>query len=367
MVNGARKEGKLLLEKFSGITYSTPMKPIFHPHLVNGPLGDPLLYVDMKFFGRGILFDLGSCQALTSRNLLKISHIFVSHTHMDHFIGFDRLLRVLLGRPKSIALYGPRHFIDQVVHKISAYTWNLVENYDGMLEFWVHEVSPDRMERVCLRSVTGFKIEGAREVGPFDGILYEEGPFRVRGAFLDHKIPCLGFALEERFHIHVLKTELERWGFAKGPWLKGLKEAVWKGEPRDFLVPAVLITETGEETTFFPLGTLKDRILKITSGQKIAYIPDTVLNGETEKTIMSLAENADSLFIETPFMASDRERAEKKYHLTAEQAGILAAKAGVKRLFPFHISPKYSTHPEKVMEEAQAAFRRLTEEKKGSK
>jgi len=342
------------------------MKPIFHPHLVNGPLGDPLLYIDMKFFGRAILFDLGNCQALTSRNLLKISHIFISHTHMDHFIGFDRLLRVLLGRPKSVALFGPRHFIDQVVNKISAYTWNLVENYEGMLELVVHEVLPDRLEKVRLRSVTGFKIEGEREVQPFDGILYEEGPFRVRGAFLEHKIPCLAFALEERFHIHVLKTELERWGFAKGAWLKGLKEAVWRGETRDFLVPTRLKTEDGEEDTYFPLGTLKDRILKITPGQKIVYVSDTILNEQTQEVILGLAKNADSLFIEAPFMEADRQRAKKKFHLTAEEAGTLAALAGVKRLFPFHISPKYSSNPEKVLEEAYGAFRRVAGAKKGS-
>lgn len=341
------------------------MKPLFHPYLVNGPLGDPLLYVDMKFFGRAILFDLGGCHRLTSRYLLKISHIFVSHTHMDHFIGFDHLLRVLLGRPKVISLYGPMNFINQVVNKISAYTWNLVENYEEALIFLVHEVYPDRMERVRLRSSTGFRIEGEKEILPFEGILYEEGPFRVRGVFLDHKIPCLGFALEERFHIHVLKTELERWGFAKGPWLKGLKEALWRGENRDFVVSARIQTNGEEESAFIPLGTLKDRILKITPGQKIVYISDTILSEETQETILRLAKNADSLFIETSFLEADRDRARSKYHLTAEQAGTLGALAGVKRLFPFHISPKYSSNPEEVIEEAQKAFRKPVGREKG--
>jgi ribonuclease Z len=48
--------------------------------------------------------------------------VFVSHAHMDHFAGFDRLLRVTLGRDKSIALFGPAGFIDRVEHKLAGYT-----------------------------------------------------------------------------------------------------------------------------------------------------------------------------------------------------------------------------------------------------
>ncbi len=94
------------------------MNPVFHPQLVNGPLGDPALYIDMKFAQRAILFDLGEIRSLTPRKILKISHVFISHTHMDHFIGFDHLLRICLGRPKVVNLYGPPNFLDQVKNKI---------------------------------------------------------------------------------------------------------------------------------------------------------------------------------------------------------------------------------------------------------
>jgi ribonuclease Z len=49
---------------------------------------------------------------------------------MDHFSGFDHLLRVCLGRDRGVSLYGPEKFITHLEHKLAAYTWDLVENYE---------------------------------------------------------------------------------------------------------------------------------------------------------------------------------------------------------------------------------------------
>ena len=65
------------------------MRPVFHPRLVNRPFDDPGLFVPFLFDARALLFDCGENPALSSRDILKISHIFISHTHMDHFFGFD--------------------------------------------------------------------------------------------------------------------------------------------------------------------------------------------------------------------------------------------------------------------------------------
>ena len=78
------------------------MTPLMHPELINDPFGDPGVYVDFLHDRRALLLDLGDLGAMSSRKLLRVTHAFVSHTHMDHFCGFDRLLRVLLGRPKRI-------------------------------------------------------------------------------------------------------------------------------------------------------------------------------------------------------------------------------------------------------------------------
>ena len=67
-----------------------------------------------------ILLDLGDIHALPARSALRLTDIFVSHTHIDHFAGFDRLLRLFVGRPKLLRLYGPPGFIGNVEAKLAA-------------------------------------------------------------------------------------------------------------------------------------------------------------------------------------------------------------------------------------------------------
>ena len=59
---------------------------------------------------------------------------------MDHFAGFDQLLRLLLGREKAVGVYGPTGLINAVEHKLRAYTWNLIEGYGGNLTFRAKEI-----------------------------------------------------------------------------------------------------------------------------------------------------------------------------------------------------------------------------------
>ena len=121
----------------------------FDPQLVNDPFGDPGLYVDLVFERRALMFDLGDLSPLAPRKLLRVSDVFVTHRHMDHFIGFDQLLRVLLGREKVVGVFGPPGLIDAVGHKLKAYTWNLIAGYEGNLAFRVTELARRRSPHRC--------------------------------------------------------------------------------------------------------------------------------------------------------------------------------------------------------------------------
>jgi ribonuclease BN (tRNA processing enzyme) len=101
------------------------MRPLFHPSLVNGRYDDPTVYVETLFEKRSLLFDLGEVFSLSPRKIRRIDQIFVSHAHIDHFVGFDHLLRLLIGQEKSVKLFGPSGFAGRVFHTLQAYRWNL--------------------------------------------------------------------------------------------------------------------------------------------------------------------------------------------------------------------------------------------------
>lgn len=332
-----------------------PMRPNFHPWLINGPLGDPALYLSMLRRRRALLFDAGELHALSSGHLLKVTHVFLTHAHMDHIIGFDHLVRVMLRRARTIRVYGPAPLGDHLASKLGGYCWNLVEGSEKGLILEIFEVDGDRIRGRVLDSGDGFRDREGKEEGRFQGVLCREPSFQVRAALLDHGIPVLAYLLEEPRHLQVLKGSLDRFGLEPGPWLGDLKEAVLLGLPQDHPIE-VAPRQRGP----IPLGWLRDRILRERSGQKIAYVCDARDCEANRKRIVELVRGADLLYIEAAFLEEDRKRADATAHLTAWTAGRLAAEAGVSRVVPFHLSPKYAANPQRVTAEVERAFRGFT-------
>ena len=333
------------------------MRPLFHPNLINDPFGDPGLYIDCLFEKRALLFDLGDIRRLAPRKILRVSHVFVSHTHMDHFIGFDWLLRICLGRERSMHLFGPERFLEQVEHKLAAYTWNLVQNYATDFTLHVTEVHADRQaRRATFRCQNAFRREQESVFAITDGMLLDEEMFSVRALTLDHKTPCLAFALQEKSHVNIWKNRLAERGLSTGPWLRELKQAVLRGESDATPFPVWWREQGMLREQHIPLGELKAHVLQIVPGQKIAYVTDVAYHERNAARIVELARGADMLFIESTFLQQDAARAAEKFHLTARQAGLLARDSRAKNVIPFHFSPTYSGEEQRVREEVEQAF-----------
>jgi ribonuclease Z len=330
----------------------------FHPQLINDPFGDSGLYVEFMFEKRAVLFDLGDLTALSPRKLLRVSDVFVSHMHMDHFCGFDRLLRVLLGRERTVRLYGPEGVIDAVGHKLAAYTWNLVANYDTDLTLLVTEVTPIReLRRAEFHCRAGFRPEGERVESWSGDQLLDEESFCVRAAILDHAIPCLAFALEERAHVNIWKNRVEDLGLRVGPWLRELKAAILRDDPDDTPIRARWQDEGEIKEAVLPLGRLRGNVATLSDGAKIVYVVDAAPSDANIERIRELADGASILFIEAAFLHEDAERAHARHHLTARLAGDIARRAGVQRLVTMHYSPRYEGRGPELAREAEVAFR----------
>jgi ribonuclease Z len=333
------------------------MRPSFQPRLINDPFSDPGLFIPFLFEKRALMFDLGDLSALSSKDLLKITHVFVTHTHMDHFIGFDTLLRTLLGREKNLHLFGPPDFFQHVEGKLSGYAWNLVGEYENDFTLEVNEVHYDKIFTKIYRCKDHFKPKKPASSRRFFSTLLEEPSFTVKGILLDHRIPCLGLALCENFYVNIIKEGLKELDLTVGPWLNKLKEAIYqqKDFQDDFLV-TWKEKGKGSRRKRFRLGDLVNKIARISPGQKIVYITDVLGNPGNSRKIIELAKGANLLFIEAAFLDSDKEMALKKYHLTAREAGELAGKAGVRYIQLFHFSPRYINRTSDLIREAKDAF-----------
>jgi len=327
------------------------MRTAFHPYLPNGPVGDPVLWVDLPDEGHSVLLDLGDLSAIPHRKLLRVDQVIVTHTHIDHFIGFDHLLRLTLARRhRELVVRGPAGFLGHVAGKIAAYRWNLIESYPVRLR--VEEIDGERIRSVLYSGAGGMRAEALPQRA-FTGTLFTHRAYRLEAAHFDHGIPVLGVALCENEHLGVNKPRVDELGLRPGPWLHELKAAVRARADVDSPITA----ETREGGTHvLTVGRLADALLVRGRGQKLAYLGDMRHTAQNVACAVALARDADLLICESAFLHADAALAAERNHLTARQAGEIARAAGARRLATFHFSPRYTGRERELREEAAAAF-----------
>ncbi len=322
------------------------MKPGFHHKLLNGALEDPCLFVRLFYEKRAMLFDLGNISRLSAADLFKVTDVFVTHTHIDHFIGFDTLLRAVLRREAPLNVYGPSNILACIEGKLKGYAWNLIKDYPTLINVFSYN------GKTVLHSLFSAKNRFRKKTVTrrrSDGLLLESAVLKVRAAALDHGIPCLAFSLEEKLQINIDKDALARMGLAVGPWLTELKKMLRDAQSRK---KTMLVD--GKDFSINELSV----IARISRGQKISYATDVAMTAENRERLISLVRDSDIFYCEAYFLERDRERALERFHFTAKECGSIAKKAGVKKLAVMHFSPKYRECPEIVVKEAMDEFYR---------
>jgi ribonuclease Z len=324
--------------------------PFVQPRLVNEPFSDPGLLLDFRFGNRAILFDIGDLSTLSPREILRVSDVFVTHIHMDHFSGFDRLLKLSLYRDRQVQVLGPPGLVDAVEAKLRAYTWNLLDERSH--DFAI--VASDWTEKgivaeAVFRARKAFRRED-RETGKA-GLPLDDTEFAISAVILDHGIPCLAFSFREHTRVNVHKATLDALGFPVGPWLTEAKRAIRSGAAGS----AEFVPVPGKTVT---LAELLDRgALVCAPGQHIAYAADLSFDDRNVAKLCDLARGADHLFIEGGFLDEDRELAAAKKHLTAAQAGEIARQTKVEAAHQMHFSSRYLGREEDLRAEFQRHFR----------
>jgi ribonuclease Z len=251
--------------------------------------------------GERILFDCGEGtqqQLLRSIGLPDVSSVFITHFHLDHWLGLLGMIKTfdLRGRERPLTIYGP----------------------PGL------RVLIGAMRPVIGR--TGYPLELA-ELESYEEIRF--GSFLISPFPVKHRVEAFGYAFVEddrpgRFDVDGARAL----GIVDGPDFGRLQ----RGETVNGVRPEQVMGATRP-------------------GRRI------VISGDTApcQAVEVLAHDADLLVHEATFMEDERARARETAHSTAQQAAEIARDAGVRLLALTHLSTRY--FPRDVREEARAVFR----------
>ena len=259
----------------------------------------------LRWDGDGILFDPGEG---TQRQLLlagvspwSFGRICITHLHGDHCLGLPGVVQ--------------RLSLDRVTHPVEVLYPSSGQVYiDRLLHAAVFDEHVDMRQRPVADS-------GVVDAGP---------PFALMAKRLNHAPDTLGWRLEEPGGRTMIDDRLKAAGVF-GPAVGQLQRA-----------------------GVVDVGSRRVRIEEVSvarPGQVVAFVMDTGLCDAA----FALAQGADLLVCEATFASAEADLARRFHHLTAAQAGRIAAEAGARRLVISHFSQRYPDNAI-LLDEARAEF-----------
>ncbi len=236
----------------------------------------------------------------------KISHIFISHLHGDHFYGLVGLIStfMLLNRKNDLIIFGPKGIKEIILLQLKfsgSYTgYNLI----------FHELESKESE-----------------------IIFEDDTVIVKTVPLSHRIYTNGFLFTEKNLLRKINIDqIEAYKIEK-VYLNKIKNG-----GNVTLDNGKVIQNS--KLTFDPQPA-----------KSYAFCSDT----KYDESIISIIKDVDVLYHESTFLDKDESLATKTMHSTAKQAALIAQKANVKNLILGHFSTRYDDI-ELFKSEAQTIF-----------
>ena len=208
-----------------------PTRVISEIRLVNGSTGDPVLFLDYPGKNDAILFDCGDNGRLDLQRFGDLEAVFLTHHHMDHFIGFDRILRANLDRDKTLHVFGPAGTIERIYQRIKSYE---IQHFAFQkLVCHVHEILPGgeassqgqpRQRSSLLECSRKFPPPEVAESSWSGPTIYESAGLSVEAAPIDHTTLGLAYALVESVGWHPDAERLESGSLRPGAWVSQVLE-----------------------------------------------------------------------------------------------------------------------------------------------
>jgi ribonuclease Z len=234
----------------------------------------------------------------------RISHIFISHMHGDHYFGLIGLLTSmsLLSRTQDLHLHAPPLLKEIIELQLNA--------ANTTLSYKVH-------------------FHPLNEVG----IIANSNKISVECFKVRHRIECWGFLFREIKKPRRIDVEKVRSYEVPASYFEQLQ----KGE--DY------ITKKG---TIIPNEALT---IAADKPRSYAYCADTIY----DESLAEKIKGVDLMYHEATYLKDQHVRAAERFHSTTIQAAAIATKASVKKLLIGHFSSKYESLDE-FLTEAKEIF-----------
>lgn len=273
----------------------------------------------IEISGRLLMIDCGEGAQRSLRllrlNFSRLTDIFISHLHGDHSFGLLGLLSTLgfLGRKAPLNIYGPQGLDSFVGHILEMSLEPL--GYEVL----VHELPQE----------TGI-------------IALETRSFRVSTLKLQHRVPAIGYVIEEkRQKRHIDRAACDYYGVSRAYYPRLL-------EGEDYLTPS------GERIS-------NERLTQeARPPRRYAYMSDTTYQPQ----LIPYIKGVTMLYHEATFLEDQADRAHQTGHSTAREAAMIAKAAGVGELLIGHYSARYREDAP-FGEEAARVFEKVSAVKEG--
>jgi ribonuclease Z len=221
----------------------------------------------------------------------KISHVFISHLHGDHYFGLVGLLNTfgLLSHKQELHVYGP-----SPLQHIIQIQMNVAET---VLPYPLHFHTLTKAET-----------------------LVDNEHIRISCFPTTHRIECYGFLFEEKAGKRKLLIEKVRKANIPISFYSSLQQGL------DYITPR------GQTIKNDDITTAPER------GKKYAFCADT----KYDELMIPYIYGADMIYHETTYLDNMRDKAHERFHCTTKQAAEIAKRAMIKKLLIGHFSSKYN-------------------------